>query len=117
MYVRDSTISGFFRKVSTAAKVEGAKHALESESIDINGLKQTFNYSQFSQRFSRVKRDNLTSDYKSWTFYSYLKRAAETFGPKGDRILRQAKGFKKFMHQRIDQAITRTIVRRITLGT
>ena len=117
VYVRDSTISGFYRKVSAAARVEGVKHALESESIDIDGLIKTFNYSQFSQRFSRVKRDSLTSDYKSWTFYSYLKRAAKIFGPKGDRILRQARGFKKFMHQRIEQAIARAIARRITLGT
>ena len=113
VYVRDSTISGYYRKVSAAARVEGARHALESESIDIDWLKETFNYSLFSQRFSRVKRDSLTSDYKSWTFYSYLKRAATTFGSKGDRILGQAKGFKKFMYQRIEQAIVRSISRKL----
>ncbi len=64
-----------------------------------------FNFPLFSQRFSKVKKSNLTSDYRSWTFYSYLKRSAEAFGPKGSRILRQARGFDNFMHERVNSAI------------
>ncbi|MCY4096282.1 MAG: reverse transcriptase domain-containing protein [Gammaproteobacteria bacterium] len=109
VYVRDSTMSSFYRKVSAAAKVEGWRHALERDSKDITYLSDTFNYSQFSQQFSRVKGFNPNGEFRERTFYSYLKRATDTFGSRGDRILRQAKGFKKFMHDRVEEAIIRAV--------
>ena len=109
VYVRDSTLSGFYRKVSAAAKVEARRHVLESESRDVKELTESFNYSSFSQRFSRVKEYRASEGFKNRTFYSYLKLAAATFGPKGDRILRQAKGFSRFMRDRIEDAIGRTV--------
>ncbi len=112
VYVRDSTISSFYRKVSAAAKVEGRRHALESESTDVKKLTDSFNYSIFSQRFSRVKQYRVSDEYENRTFYSYLKLATATFGPKGDRILRQAKGFSRFMRERIEDAIVREVSRR-----
>lgn len=111
VYVRDSTVSGFYRKVAAAARIEGARHVSNNSTLDVLTLLESFNFSLFSQRFSRVKRVDLTSDYKTWTFHSYLKRAATTFGPKGDRILRQARGFKNFMRTRIEQAIARAAKR------
>ena len=108
VYIRDSTISNFYRKVSAAARVEGWKHAMENKSRDVKNLIDTFNYSKFSQQFSRVKNYCPNGEYMERTFYSYLKRASETFGPKGDRILRQAENFKKFMRQRIAKSIDLT---------
>ena len=107
IYVRDSTISRFYRKVSSAARREGARHVANNPSLTLAELIETFNYSLFSQRFSRVKRASLTKEYRTWTFYSYLKRAAATFGSKGDRILRQARGFRNFMRMRVRRAIIR----------
>ena len=66
----------------------------------------------FSQRFSKVKKSNLTSDYRRWTFYSYLKRSAEAFGLKGDRILRQSRSFDDFMRERVRAAIVSGITKR-----
>lgn len=111
VYVRESTISRLYRKVSVAAKRDGTMHVLSNPSADSATLIGSFNYSLFSQKFSRVKKGELTDDYKSWTFYSYLKRAAQTFGPKGDRILPQARNFKEQMKERVRKAIVRAHVR------
>ncbi|MFU1607560.1 hypothetical protein ACM25O_14410 [Sulfitobacter pontiacus] len=86
-------------------------HVLSNPSADSATLIGSFNYSLFSQKFSRVKKVELTDDYKSWTFYSYLKRAAQTFGPKGDRILPQARNFKQQMKGRVRKAIVRAHAR------
>ena len=109
VYVRDSTISSFYRKISAAAKAEGWRHVQESESMDVEKLLNTFDYSRFSQQFSRVKDFSHHGEFRDRTFYSYLKRASDTFGPKGDRILRQVKGFKKFVRQRLEEAIVHAV--------
>lgn len=111
-YVRDSTISGFYRKVAVAAKREAARIVVANPSRHAVELIQDFDFSLFSQRFSRLKRQNLTDDYRSWTFYSYLKLAAQTFGPKGDRILGQARGFREFMRSRVSEAIIARVAKR-----
>ena len=111
VYIRESTISRLYRKVSVAAKRDGTMHVLSNPTASPAALIGSFNYSLFSQKFSRVKKGELTDDYKSWTFYSYLKRASHTFGPKGDRILPQARNFKEQMKERVRKAIVRAHAR------
>ena len=80
--------------------------------MDAGALVSSFNFPLFSQRFSKVKKLDPSHDYRSSTFYSYLKRSAETFGPKGDRILRQARGFDEFMRERVKAAIDSGVAKR-----
>lgn len=111
VYVRESTMSRLYRKVSVAAKRDGTKHVLSNPTASSAALIGSFNYSLFSQKFSRVKKGELTDDYKSWTFFSYLTRAAHAFGTKGDRIIPQARNFKEQMKKRVRKAIVRAHVR------
>lgn len=112
VYIRDSTISGFYRKVATAANSEAAKLVAANSTRGAAELIGAFDFSLFSQRFARVKRTKLTDDYRSWTFYTHLKRASRTFGKKGDRILRQAGGFPDFVRSRVEEAITTRVAKR-----
>jgi len=111
VYVRDSTMSRLYRKVSVAAKRDGTMHVLNNSGVPPEALIGSFDYSFFSQKFTRVKKEKLTDDYKSWTFYTYLKRASQTFGKKGDRIIPQARNFKDIMRSRIESAIIRACAR------
>lgn len=111
IYVRDSTISRFYSKVAQAARQDAAKHVSNNPHLDAAELIKCFDYSLFNQRFGKVKRSNLTSNYRSWTFHTYIKRAGNTFGAKGNHILRQERNFKKFMHRRIEEAIVRCVNR------
>lgn len=112
IYIRDSTISRLYRKVSIAARRDGIRHVHKNPTASLGTLLDSFNYSLFSQKFSRVKKCNLTDDYTTWTFYSYLKRAARTFEHKGDRILRQTRNFKAHMKARVENAIKSAYARR-----
>lgn len=113
VYVRDSTISRLYRKVSLSAKGVVQGFATPHPDKTAKEILSTFNYSNFSQRFSRKQADKLLSDdYSTWTFYSYLKRASEIFGTKGAPILRQARNFNRFMKDKIEKAITTAVIRR-----
>lgn len=113
VYVRDSTISRLYRKVALSAKGVARGFANAHPDKNAKEILASFNYSEFSQRFSRVHPDELSpDDYGTWTFYSYLKRASETFGMKGSPILPQARNFKKIMKDRIATAMVRAVARR-----
>jgi len=105
VYVRDSTISRLYRKVAVATRREAIRHILRNPSASLPSLIDSFPYSKISQRYVRVKKGALTEDYRSWTFYTYLKRAAKTFGRKGDNILPQARNIQKFMHAKAQQVL------------
>lgn len=102
--LRDSMTSGFYRKVATAANSEAPKLVATNPTRSTPELIGAFDFSLFSQRFARVKRTKLIGDCRSWTFYTYLKRASRTLGKKGDRILRQASGFPNFVRSRVEEA-------------
>jgi len=113
VYVRDSTISRLYRKVALSAKGVARGFAIAHPDKNASEILASFNYSEFSQRFSRVHPDDLSpDDYGTWTFYSYLKRASNTFGSQGDQIMPQARNFKKIMKERIAQAMVQAVVRR-----
>lgn len=113
VYVRDSTISRLYRKVSMTAKGIASGFAAAHPEMSAYDILNSYNYSNFSQRFSRVDDEKLSSDdYSTWTFYSYLKRASETFGQKGIKIMPQARNFKKFMRHRLSMAMVRAVANR-----
>lgn len=113
VYVRDSTISRLYRKVALSAKGVARGYAHAHPEKNAEEILSSFNYSDFSQRFSRVHPDELSpDDYGTWTFYSYLKRASEIFEEKGSAILPQARNFKKIMKARVNAAMVRAVLRR-----
>lgn len=106
VYLRESTISRFYRKVSISARRDAKRHVADHPSKDVENLLNTFNYSTFSERYSRVRDFEKYSDnYSNWTFWSYVKRAANTFRKRGNQIPKQVSGFHTFMRTRIENAI------------
>lgn len=104
--VRNSTISRFYRKIAVAARKEAFRHKKNSGLTDVQDLLESFNFSLLSQRFTRVKRTAFVSDdVRTWTFWTYLKRAAKEFGNDGQEILKQASGYQKFVKQRVENAL------------
>ncbi|MEH6521187.1 reverse transcriptase domain-containing protein [Sulfitobacter sp.] len=115
VYLRDSTLSRLYRKVSSSAKGIARSHALAPVNKEKSAEKimSTFNFSNFSQRFSRVLPEKLLADdYGTWTFYSYLKRSSQTFGSRGRFIIPQARNFNKIMKARMAEAMVKAVARR-----
>ncbi|WP_422019041.1 reverse transcriptase domain-containing protein [Roseibium sp.] len=105
VYIRDSTLSRLYRKVAVATRREAIRHIAKNPSSSLTSLIDTFPYSKITQRYVRVKKGSLTEDYRSWTFYTYLKRAAKVFGTKGDKILPQARNIQNFMRAKAQQVL------------
>lgn len=104
--IRNSTISRFYRKVAIAARKDAFRHKKNSGLTDVQDLLDSFNFSLLSQRFTRVKRTAFHSDdVRTWTFWTYLKRAAKAFGDDGREILKQASGYRRFVSHRVEQAL------------
>lgn len=118
IYVRDSTMSRLYRKLSASAVAASAGYARYHHQLGAEELIERFNYSAFIQRYSKVHDSALEPDnYKTWTFYSYLKRAAEIFDlEKGDKIIPQARNLNRIMRERIAVALRRAVARRDGIG-
>jgi hypothetical protein len=106
VFVRDGTISRFYRKVSASCRREAFRHAQKHPDKIVDQLLESYNFTLLSQRFFRVKRCDLSSyDYGTWTFYSYLKRASARFADRGQPIMNQAQSFRDFMQSRFRVAL------------
>jgi hypothetical protein len=113
VYLRDSTLSGLWRKVTFAARrdakiiVEKYPHKGESE------LRDLFNFERLVKEFGKVEDfGEKHEDYRNWTFWTYARRASEIFGPLGDAIPRQLKRYEKNVKIRANQEIAKAVERR-----
>lgn len=113
VYVRDSTIGRLYRKVATSARRSAMQHMEKNKSKKLSELQSSFDYSLLNQKFNRVAKKDFESDnYRSWTFYSYIKRASNAFGEKGKKIPKQVSGFDSFMKARVHSALKATYEKR-----
>jgi hypothetical protein len=106
VYVRESTVSRLFRKISTGAKKYAKKYVKDNPGKDIPALIDNFNFSIFYQKYGKVnKKDYAENNYKSWTFHSYIKRSCDVFGKKGKEIRKQFSNFQTFSREKISKSI------------
>ncbi|MCY4228392.1 MAG: reverse transcriptase/maturase family protein [Gammaproteobacteria bacterium] len=113
VYLRDSTLSRLFSKATKTAHGITCSLVKDNPGKNPDEICQIFDYSLFFQKYSKVCSKILSqSDYRTWTFHSYVKRAAFTFSERGSRIPRQARNFKRIMRSRICKGIEKAVERR-----
>ncbi|WP_411820393.1 reverse transcriptase domain-containing protein [Hyphococcus formosus] len=112
VYIREATISRLYRKVSIAAKREAKRQLVLQPTADPKTILGKIDFHLLYERFTKVRRTKLTSDYRTWTFYTYAKRARSIFGQKGKRIIPQISNMKKIMHDRTERAINKGLQKR-----
>lgn len=106
IYIKDSTISRLYRKLSSAAKAAAINHVKSHMGASIKNLIDSFNYSHFIQKFGRVDKAIFDeSDPSTWTFHTYAKRCEYAFKSRGKKVMGQIKGIKKIARMRIVRAI------------
>lgn len=71
-----------------------------------------FNFEQFSKRFGRVEGFEPASTARTWTFWTYVVRAAEEFGPLGKKITGQVARLRRHSRIRVEQEIERALLRK-----
>jgi hypothetical protein len=112
VYLRNSTVSNLYRKVAFAARSQAVATVKRYPNKGYTELCQLFNFEQFAKKFGRVEEFDETSSKKDWTFWTYVTRTAEEFGPLGSKITKQVSRLKKVSKHRISNEIAFALDRR-----
>lgn len=116
IYIKDSTLSNLWRKVTRKAikeAVMAAKRYPDKSSADI---RKFVNYEKLVKEFGRVEDfEDKSDDVRSWTFWTYANRAQEVFGDLGKPIAGQLKKHKLIIKQKVNEALDRAVARRNSL--
>ena len=87
IYLRDSTLSGFYRKITYSLRHQVNAFVARYPGKTIDFLIENFDIEAFIRKFGRVEDFDANSEYQDWTFWTYARRAADEFGPKGHPYL------------------------------
>ena len=110
VYLRDSTLSNLYRKVTRTARREANAYARRYPDKDVAELRALFDYERLIKRFGRVEDfRELQQEYRHWTFWTYASRAAKEFGPLGRPILRQLRKHRDNIRRRVDEELRRAV--------
>lgn len=101
IYLRDSTVSAFYRKITIALRQETRAFVARYPGKDINFLIDQFNVETFISRFGRVEDFDPQAGHKEWTFWTYARRAASEFCLAGQPIYRQIRGHRELIRERL----------------
>lgn len=112
VFLRDATVSNLYRKVTSVARNHAEATVRRYPGKSYAELCQIFNFEQFSKRFGKVEGFESASTTKSWTFWTYVARAAEEFGPLGKKITGQVAKLRRHSRIRVDHEIEKALRRR-----
>ena len=108
VFLRDSTVSNFRRKMTRAVNAHARDLVKEYAGKDIAYLESKLNTDAIIEKFGRVRDFDQKNSKKSWTFWTYVKRANKVFGKKS-RIYGQVSGYKKAIRELSTKALKKYI--------
>lgn len=109
VYLRDTTLSRLYRKVTRSIRAEARSLVSRFPGKDQAFLESKFDAPAFLQRYGRVADFDPRASYETWTFWTYAKRAIDTFGPMGSPIGRQLKNYGRIVRTRMKREIQRLL--------
>lgn len=109
VYIRNSTMSNFYRKITSRARRQAAKHVARFHGKDKVWLNDNFDFHDFEKRFGRVRDFESVTTNRGWTFWTYAKRAAERFGDLGKPIIKQVSGYRRYIRRAVTVEIDRQL--------
>lgn len=101
IYLRDSTLSSFYRKITHSMRHEVQSFISRYPGKDIDFLVRNFNIEELTKKFGRVEDFDSSKTCEDWTFWTYARRSSETFGKSGINIIRQIKRHKSIIKRRV----------------
>lgn len=107
VYLRNSTLSNFYRKITKRARRQARKHFARYEGHDKESLLQKFDFHEFEERFGRVRDFESVANAKGWTFWTYARRASERFEDMGRPILKQVSGYRDYVRRAVAEELDR----------
>ena len=113
IYLRDSTLSAIYRKITYSARRSTRAFVARYPGKDITFLKQKYDVDTFVKKFGRVEDFEENPSYRTWTFWTYARRAAKVFGQKGHPIHRQLRNHRSLICERIETELSKALVRNL----
>jgi len=111
IYLRDSTLSGFYRKITHSIRHEVHAFTARYPGKSVDFLIQKFDTEALVKKFGRVEDFDPNSECQDWTFWTYARRAARKFGPRGQPIFRQIRGHRELIANRTRKEFTKALTR------
>lgn len=112
-FLRDSTLSNLYRKIARSARYTANSLARRFPNKDFDELAQIFDYDELIEQFGRVRDfDEKDREYKSWTFWTYVRRASTILGELGQPIHHQLKNHRDIIRERANYELARAVERR-----
>ncbi|RXD03752.1 reverse transcriptase [Sphingomonas sp. UV9] len=108
-YLRDATMSRLYRKVTRSIRAEARALVKRYPGRDQAYIESKFDAPRFMQRYGRVADFDQTGNYDTWTFWTYAKRAIETFGSLGQPIGSQLKNYSGIVRTRMAHEISKAL--------
>jgi hypothetical protein len=106
VYLKDGTVSNFARKVSAHARISAKRWVARYPGKSPGWLIENFDIESLIKKFGRIEDFEAIDDIRKWTFWTYVQRSSEVFGPMGTRIIPQLSKHRKFISDRAVAAIT-----------
>jgi hypothetical protein len=108
-FLRDTTLSRLYRKLTKSIRAEAYTLVRRYPGKSRAFIESQFNPSEFMQRYGRVADFDNGATYESWTFWTYAKRAIQTFGPLGNPIGKQLRNYRRIVRTRINHEIGKAL--------
>jgi hypothetical protein len=108
-YLRDATLSRLYRKVTRSIRAEACALVRRYPGKNQAYIEGKFDAPKFMQRYGRVADFDPHGSYETWTFWTYARRAIETFGPLGKPIGGQLKNYGKIVRTRMRHEIGKAL--------
>jgi hypothetical protein len=108
-YIRNKTLSGVLRKMKMAVRREVRRAVERHPGKDVAFLERQVLREGIFQRFRKVRDFDEKLSKRSWTFYTYIRRAAAIFGIEGKAFYRQVSSQKELLRRFITEEITSTL--------
>lgn len=106
VYLRDSTVSRFYRKLTHFSRQEIISLIKRYPGKSLRFIEEKVDIGRLEHRFGRVM-DFEKSHPEGWTFWTYVRRASLIFGTKGRPILEQVSSYREYFRRRVELELTR----------
>ena len=104
VYLRDSTLSRLYRKLTHACKKEVNRIQRQYPDRSPQALFDKVDFQRLEARFGRVE-DFDSGDVKTWTFWTYARRADRMLSMLGKPVLQQVRCYRAFMRRTVKELL------------
>ncbi len=108
-YLRDATLSGVLRKMTSVVRREVRRTVAQFPGRDQTYLENQVLRRGIRQRFRKVRGFDEKQSKQRWTFYTYVRRAARVFGREGQNFYRQTRNQVPFLKRLISGEVARAL--------